>query len=1119
MSKSIPAKIIKEKYNGLQKKQYTEILKRNGINMKVGKGKNPMDLLRDERINKIIKKSNEYKEISKKVEKRDLVKNEVKERKEKRLEAKNEINYADNHGYDEPIVKQITNFSDFSKSRVAYNKIGASSLVDMYDNIRMFKEKNIEQGKELNSYVMYIKSKETGQIKRYITVKSRNISTMSLKNFQESIEDIMGPNEGKYGSDKVNEGEELEFSRYDAVVKKINNLEGKDSIKLFKTEGIDGGKDGLCVYECLKRILGEKFMTVEEFKNENLRNVKKLSKWIIKEGHKINLILTTPKKTGRLFNKSDDNYMRVVIEKRRTDIFRASIEEAQYIFVYGCKFPESDRFILIDIDGNHADLPKDNILQMNEFYFTESSDILVKEGNEYVFLKYNTNDIVTEHRRVVDNEIKKKPSQNGMIPYYKFQHCYIFYDYETICDFSEDDPIIPCSLGFVDIPVDQLRDEMNKCENFIDKLEELKKRIVVSHGKDCTNKLMDFINNSVNKIYTLVSFNGSRFDHYILYNEFTKQGSRMTDKVKDLFFVKNELLNFKIDGRHELFDLCKHVRSSLKDAGEGYGIGEFLSKKEISFYQIQKLYNENNYEGFVKKISIDYDYNNYLRHDILSMIALMDKHTIMLNCILGDKKYGDNIHKYKTAGGMMKKVMEDHLKEQDIKLPIFNKKQAKLFKDLKKNQVGGKVTLLQGQKKLEEQIYSIDCSGMYPYVMSCYDVYYPCGDIIEIKTYEEMPKNVIGFFYCSGIDQSNLTTNIIPEKLKNKTNDWQTKNIINNVLLSTVKIDMLKAEGCPINIANGFYFTHKRRSCDMFNFILNFMKIKSEQDIYKEKNDPRYNKSLRQVVKELMLILSGKLAEGLYLNKTVVVDENKYNNDYRFQEGVEFKNILTNGKAVLKINVDEAKALKNSKPIYISTLIYDYSQKYMREKLWNRVDISCGLYTDTDSMKMTKKGFDEWKEWAEGQIVPHWKDVERFDPRFAIVPLFTTTSMTKVLGSFVDEYIGKEINISYWLGKKRYFVGHTEKKENNCMTFNGIKKSDLFIKEGVIDENEKISTKELYELYNTHKEHSIENSYIEFFERLHNKQVCKVLVSSIVKSKDTLRLTTNMQIKDIVNDN
>ena len=819
-------------------------------------------------------------------------------------------------------------------------------------------------------------------------------------------------------------------------------------------------------------------------------------------------------------------------------------ENINLIYVKDHKFGEEYETLLIDVNGEHCDI----FIEMNDIFYTKGYSYYVLKDDKYEELEYCNKDVKQEFlrlseegnlyfpsekrwlikKKIIDSDILKNrkeeyDGENAHIEGKEMKRAsgkestirqkelielkYIFYDYETVVDYSREDVLIPISLGFVevdktDIETLSITDRYDVLEEQIeakkkarkDCMEKLETKVVVRCGEDCTESMYDVIRNSVNTMYTLVSFNGAKFDHYLLYKSLLKICPDVLSKV---FFVKNDLLNFKIQGVHELFDLHKYIPSSLKEACKDFNLGEY-SKKEIDFNEIQKRYDDEvNEEIFLKKLREDDKFIEYQKYDILSLLKLFVEYKNSLSEIMEHviKTRQFEMTDYKTIGGLMKEVMNEHVDTKNINIPIFKKSMIKYYKDLIKYRVGGRVDLFNGIQKIEGQICSPDLSGSYPYNMAINPVYYPCGEIKEVNTFEEMPEDKIGFFYVDNINQRHLKLKIIPEKNKDGTNDWKTMNILNGYFLSIVKINMLKKLGCDIKIRNGIYFTDKIKSCELFEFILGLMKFKTDQDIKKEKGED-YNNSIRTCIKSLMLILSGKLAEQLYCTKTMIMSENEMKMMGLTCKSMELKSIIGD-KGLVVCDIGEEKALQKSQPIYLSTLIYDYSHEYMINSIWGKINYKDLIYCDTDSCKLRKETFELWKEEVKDKEVPHWKEVEEYDSRYKTSKMYADSNIDKVIGSFQDEYKTNEINISYWLQKKSYFVGNTnnELMKNNKMIFKGIKENDKYIDGNLLK--------------------VIKDNYINFFENLYRKRTVDVLCSSIHKDKNQISLVLKKQTKTI----
>jgi hypothetical protein len=1027
----------------------------------------------------------------------DKITNNFKKISSEKKLRKKELDELDRNGYKNPVFWNYKTFDIFKFFRISYAKIGRGTVNKMYRVMKNFM--NTHNDYDLQRVIFYIGDLQTNTIKRYMTVSSEDINLRTLENFRESIDDILSGDVNAVGSDIVNEESEyIEYSRFDMILLKKDELNGKDSMYFFKTHGIDGGKKGNCVNQCIEKITGEK---ITDRKYSDLHELEKYCK-----DNKINLLLSTVKATEKMYCIKPENEIKIQNpDKPRRKIYLCPLIKENIIPLYKYKCEDAKGTILIDVENKHADVLINNKIEYNDIYIA-GTKFYIKKDDKYELLKdFQKKDLIKDNMRIYQgedeyNDVKvnkkgEKGSSNTIIPKIEIKHKYLFYDYETVCDFSEDNPIIPCSIQFFEC-------SYNKYEYKEEKEKAILKgmtidKVKIAYGKDCTKELLDVLANSEHTEYTLISYNGSKFDHYLLYDDLIK---RIPDDISNVFFVKNMLLNFKIFNIHRLFDLYKHIPLSLRDACKGYGINN--EKQKLNFYDIQKKYDTLEEDEFVKYLEDSEEYNKYSKTDVLCLAELMFKYKQTLSSIEIFEEYVPNICNILTYGGLMNNILNTHVREKNIILPTFDKNNIKYYKDLVRDRIGGRVELFNGVLKIDGKIISLDCSGLYPYVMGVLDVYYPCGKIIECKKISDMPADKIGFFYCSDIDQSKLKIKIVPEKTK-KENDWKTTKKINNVLLSTVKIEMLKKYKVPFKTKNGFYFSERTKSCDMFTFILEMMKHKTEQDILKENKDEKYNPAKRQLIKNMMLILSGKLAEGLYLSKTSVMNCSEIREKRLLGKDVELKKIINNNNAIVKYDIPENDAIKNSKPVYLSTLIYDYSQQYMYENIYSQINHKESIYTDTDSDKITEKAFKIWLKKVGNKNVAHWEEVEEYDPRYKNCKMYAKTNKLKVVGSFIDEYKDKDFNCGYFLKKKGYYMTGNDKE----LKFAGVQLKDIYLKD--VDTIKDMNEKELNDYYNT--TNTIESNLDEFIKDLYDNKEVYILSQSMTKNinKISINLVTN----------
>ena len=209
-----------------------------------------------------------------------------------------------------------------------------------------------------------------------------------------------------------------------------------------------------------------------------------------------------------------------------------------------------------------------------------------------------------------------------------------------------------------------------------------------------------------------------------------------------------------------------------------------------------------------------------------------------------------------------------------------------------------------------------------------------CGKIKKANKYYP-PTDKLGFWYCD-VDQSALKRNNLPNIYAEKTgteNNWGSENKLEKYLLSNITIDLLLSykdigvkvkiydkidnideSGNKIGEKHSFYFTDKIKSIDMFGFIAEFMREKNQQDTYKSLKDESYNPALREVLKLGMNSLSGKVIQGLFLDKIGICDNLA---EYEKLDSKYDTNIINNmgDKLFVSYKIDISEAIKRQSPI------------------------------------------------------------------------------------------------------------------------------------------------------------------------------------------------------------
>ena len=396
--------------------------------------------------------------------------------------------------------------------------------------------------------------------------------------------------------------------------------------------------------------------------------------------------------------------------------------------------------------------------------------------------------------------------------------------------------------------------------------------------------------------------------------------------------------------------------------------------------------------------------------------------------------------------------------------------------------------MFHGVQRILELMCSLDLCSMYPFVMAVLKgAYYPCGEIIGV---DEYVKDKIGFYYCD-IDQSNLKENNLPNIYPKKDyaikadgtqgeligNDWATTEILKDYMISSVMIEQLQKYGCGVIIKKGIIFTDKMRGCDLFEFILEFMMKKNEQDIYKKTKNGLYNGALRETIKLCVNSLSGKVIEGLHLEKTEMTtayefqqlvsrmgdDDDNEDDDEEIEiikkscrnktdkanckndhtREIYYNKLLQNTlkkrkpkkkKQVESINainfignnvftsykLSEEDEISKQKPIYLGVMVYDYSKCYIYDTLYAQVGLKDLVYTDTDAGKFRESKLRDVLPYLTNNEVPYWEKVLEYDERYKGHKLYDPNS--KVFGSYEDEMDELPNNDMFYCFQKKSWV-------------------------------------------------------------------------------------------------
>lgn len=245
----------------------------------------------------------------------------------------------------------------------------------------------------------------------------------------------------------------------------------------------------------------------------------------------------------------------------------------------------------------------------------------------------------------------------------------------------------------------------------------------------------------------------------------------------------------------------------------------------------------------------------------------------------------------------------------------------------------------------------MDACSLYPYVMSIMNVFYPTGNI---KKVDMITPGKLGI-YNVWINQACLRTKNLPNIIAYKNwetleNDWEKDEF--ETWIVTPEYETLLKFGCDVELIEIFEYETCTENYNIFGWVLDLMKAKNEQDMMKLLKLPKYNAAMRAVDKLFMNGGSGKAAESLHLNKTLLWSALEYKNIVNAgkMESINIVNIFKDWVQFTVKSTVESE-LSDQKPIIWSTYIYAYARMHMYEHVYSIIGKDCLLYTDTDSAK------------------------------------------------------------------------------------------------------------------------------------------------------------------------
>ena len=543
----------------------------------------------------------------------------------------------------------------------------------------------------------------------------------------------------------------------------------------------------------------------------------------------------------------------------------------------------------------------------------------------------------------------------------------IFFDFETIWNINTGLlSIYSCFSTYVD-------NEGNTEEKYFTGRES---------GKDFVKYLVEKSNRSF--ITTLVGFNSSRFDNFLLLEELAKMNLITGAGV---FVVNGALLRMKFMN-YQTLDLCRFTPGRLKDILKNFKCT--IKKGDFSHEIPQAAYMKGGWDGLEKWIEENneklYEYN---KADTNGLKELFDKILIEVkvldSLITGDIKAYRKECKNKRGITYIKILtpepvnLEDHMTISGMCYALWVKSLEIREKKIPRGPINEKCaffirkTLIAGRAQIFNpgivygEIMSLDAKSLYPTV-TIRGLPYPSS--IEIPTTKEV-KDKQGLYKVRINRQPEV--NIIPYRTEDEGLDWTYRKPF-EVELCSNDIKVLREFGSDIEIIPfnsdechiydviegtvGFYYEESK--CDLFDYYMKpFKDGKTKQDIYKSKDPQKYNPALREMLKIAQNGVLGKLGQREFNKETQFClsksEEEKFiKKHFNLSVGIipQYNcSMLSGGKHSYKYKSEKCKPWK------LMVFVYSYAREHMYKALLSKVSFK--LATDTDSLHMLKPDFNK----------------------------------------------------------------------------------------------------------------------------------------------------------------
>jgi hypothetical protein len=448
-------------------------------------------------------------------------------------------------------------------------------------------------------------------------------------------------------------------------------------------------------------------------------------------------------------------------------------------------------------------------------------------------------------------------------------------------------------------------------------------------GYGCDVKFVKALS-SMQGVKTLVGFNSSRFDNYILVKRLLLDGKMLNSN--NCTVHNNQILRLNTR-EYKTWDVCQFTKCSLNAACEAFGVDE--TKSEFDHDYIQNLFEEHGWE-FINIIGKD-KIEKYNNNDVALTVKVFDKVRESLNTITGI----DSL-KCMTLSQLAYKHMLSYNKNKiEIdKLPI---EYDYIFDTIP----AGRVEMFKAAGRYHGSYVQSDCNGLYQYVSLHYDM--PNGVITRTGRYDgDKIKDRIYLARCN-VDQTHLSIKLVGVKILDGDRkgriEWK-RDRVQDAWLWGEEINALEKLGCKVEKYETLIWNEKIKPFEVMNLYKDIRR--------KEKEAGRGGGVVDNMAKLLSNAITGKTYQrNIREEWTIASSLSEVEAFKKNHHAVYFDTTDINGKYYIN-GIKNTPQTVIDKPRHIGARIYAMARLYMFEII---KDLKSIMYMDTDGFIMERKEY------------------------------------------------------------------------------------------------------------------------------------------------------------------